>query len=176
MRCGAASAQRVGWTYSAKRHSGGARWSAGVVARARVIPGRAWTSPCVQQPPSGRAVARSRCWLASVLQDSSSLYRGHIGLNNWYRRRETHNYNLGSWIIMSATGSPLLALPDDLLTRVLVGFPRDDHGAAAAVTTAASYSSTRTARHLSVLPLARGPPAKPPCPRYPATTIGEMGI
>ena len=33
---------------------------------------------------------------------------------------------------MAATGSPLLELPDDLLTRVLVGFPRDDHDATAA--------------------------------------------
>ena len=33
---------------------------------------------------------------------------------------------------MAATGSPLLALPDDLLTRVLVGVNRDDHDAAAA--------------------------------------------
>ena len=116
---------------------------------------------------------------------------------------------------MAATGSPILDLPDDLLTRVLVGFPREDHDATAAAcrkfravmsgplflrlrregfaeravvlletefssqyntATAASYSSTRMARHLSVLPMARGPPAKPPCPRYPATTIGEMGI
>ena len=34
---------------------------------------------------------------------------------------------------MAATGSPLLAVPDDLLTRVLVGIPRADHGGAAAV-------------------------------------------
>ena len=60
-------------------------------------------------------------WFPSVLQDASSRFltlpfvpRGlKVGVN-------------------MATGLHLLALPDELLTRVLVGVNRDDHDAAAA--------------------------------------------
>ena len=35
-------------------------------------------------------------------------------------------------MVMATTSSPLLALPEDLLLRVLIGVPRADHGATAA--------------------------------------------